>query len=620
MGLTDFTNNGGNGENNGSAGDGGQDIGTPGTGGPGIPIVIGIPGGPGGQQNSGKKPTGMEDIFINYNERFRLAQPIMFRDSVIRDTIGILIGKLKPNPLLVGPAGTGKTKIIEDIARRLANSDPLIPDELKGYTIYELPLASVVKGASYVGQLEDNVDKVIKFATDPKNKAILFIDEIHQLVNGDQQIYGKIAQWLKPALGRGNVRVIGATTTQEVTNFFHDPAFQRRFSRVLVNELSKEETAQIVRMSVPRYITSRVTISDEVCEKIVADADDYRYMNNHRPDNALTLLDRSVSHKVMQMKETELSLGSDPAQLKVFKQIPSFALTENDVRKTAIRLLMGGVEKPSIDSSGLREAFSVIKGQEKAVDAVIEEVERREKAIFPLTKPSTFLFSGSSGVGKTEIANILARYVTGMKPIKLNMTEYTDSASVNRIIGVPMGYVGCDSAQELPFDILDTNPYQVILLDEFEKGDRSVQRLFMSVFDEGTLSTNIGKTIDFSKAIIIATTNAGCTNARSAKVGITHEEVEEDITNLEDSFDIELINRFKSKVKFNSIDKATYKDIMANIYRRMIADVKQRIRRISLPDELDDDVLDEMVEKSYNSKLGARPAENHIRRYIENNA
>lgn len=607
MSLTDFSN--GNNQNNNGAGGG-------------------MSGGwiiPSGNTSNLKKLMGQEeidvdDILVNYNEKFKMAQPILFRDSIIRDTIGITIGKLKPNPLLIGPAGSGKTKIVEDIARRLANNDALLPDDIKGYTVYELPLSSLVAGAGIVGQLESRISAIIDFATDPKNKAILFIDEIHQLVGNDKQIYGKIAQQLKPALARSDMHVIGATTSQEANSLLHDPAFSRRFSRVLVDELSKEHTLEILRLTLLKYITSGITVTDDVLNHIVEDADNYRYANNHRPDNALTLLDRAVSFKVMQRKETEVSLLSNPVQLKAFQQITTMALTAGDVRKTAIRLLMGGAEKPAVNEQVLRDAFSKIQGQTEAVESVIKEVKRRERAIFPLTKPATFLFSGASGVGKTAIANILAKCVTGMKPITLNMPEYNSDASINRIIGVPAGYAGSDSNQELPFDILETNPYQIILLDEFEKCDRAVQRLFMSVFDQGTLSTNAGKTLDFSKTIIIATTNAGCTNDTAPIIGFTHNENKSDISGLEDFFDIELINRFSHKIKFNSIDKDTYKSIVADLYKTMVADVKSRIRNVSLPDELDDVTLDKMVNDSYNVKLGARPAESLIRHYIEDNA
>jgi ATP-dependent Clp protease ATP-binding subunit ClpA len=218
------------------------------------------------------------------------------------------------------------------------------------------------------------------------------------------------------------------------------------------------------------------------------------------------------------------------------------------------------------------------------------------------------------------VANILAKSVTGMKPITLNMPEYNSEASINRIIGVPAGYMGCDSNQELPFDILETNPYQIILLDEFEKCDRSVQRLFMQVFDQGTMNTNAGKTLDFSKAIIIATTNAGCSTDATPVIGFSHESSKNDISGLEGFFDVELINRFTHKVKFNSINKETYRNIVAELYKTMVADVKSRIRKVHLADELDEAELDRIVEDSYNSKFGARPAESYVRHYIEENA
>ncbi len=183
---------------------------------------------------------------INYNEKYNVEQPILFRDSVIHQTLSCMIGKFKPNALLVGPAGVGKTKIVEDIARRIAAKDPLIPGRLKNSTIWELPLVNIVSGSGLVGEIERKTKNILEFAENPENDVILFIDEIHMLV-GSEQTYDKIAQLMKPALSRGRIRVIGSTTTQEAQDLLNDPAFNRRFTRVLVDELSKDQTKEILR-------------------------------------------------------------------------------------------------------------------------------------------------------------------------------------------------------------------------------------------------------------------------------------------------------------------------------------------------------------------------------------
>ena len=211
-------------------------------GGPNGPT--GIPGVPGLFPGMDAGSVDPMELLIDYNQQFKTAGSTLFRDEVVQQTLSVLIGKNKPNAMLVGPAGVGKTKIVEDIAYRLANDDPLIPDKLKGCVVYELPLSNVVSGSSLVGQLEEKVLAVVEFVEDPANKAILFMDEIHQLVSSTSPTYQKVAQILKPALARGKMRVIGATTTQEAKDMMDDPAFNRRFSKIIVDELTKAQTVQ----------------------------------------------------------------------------------------------------------------------------------------------------------------------------------------------------------------------------------------------------------------------------------------------------------------------------------------------------------------------------------------
>ena len=219
-----------------------------------------------------------EDYLINYNKEYINSEPVLFRDSVIQQTLSCLIGKFKPNALLVGAAGVGKTKIVEDLARRIAVQDTLIPDQLKGYTVWELPLSNIVSGSALVGAVELKTKKVLEFAQNPDNKVILFIDEIHMLI-GESQTYDKIAQIMKPALARGNMKVIGATTLQEAQNLMDDPAFNRRFTRLIVDELSPDQTKEILKqMMIPMFnhYEHRVAINDKVIEEIVAVADEYK--------------------------------------------------------------------------------------------------------------------------------------------------------------------------------------------------------------------------------------------------------------------------------------------------------------------------------------------------------
>lgn len=591
-----------------------------------------------GNNNTNSIPAGIQNPFapqsspdateylINYNDKFGQTGKAMFRDAVVSQTMAVMLGKNKPNALLVGQAGVGKTKIVEDIAYRLVSQDPSVPDKLLGSVIYELPLSNIVAGSGIVGELEEKTKSIIDFISDPDNHAILFIDEIHQLVGGSQ-IYDKIAQILKPALARGEMRVIGATTLQEATNLTADPAFNRRFSRVIVDELTNEQTVEILEKSTGSYIkhyNNKIAIDNAILPMVVEIANQYGAAGNHRPDTAITLLDRACGDAIIARKAQEVAAANDPAVLQAIKATPFVAITAKQLKRTAITLMTGHAKKDALDKSEMIRKLEVIKGQDDVIKQVVDRLAKDDKALYPRTKPLTFLFAGSSGVGKTEVTKIIAKELTGVKPITLNMPEFHSSASINRIIGAPAGYVGSDSHAELPFDVLESNPYQVILLDEFEKADRSVQTLFMGAFDEGYIKTSNGKLVDFSKAIIIATTNASHTTGKSAHIGFNAVDDaastrRQAIADLSGWFPPELLNRFNMVLTFHSISKIEYRNILADTYKRDIARIKTN-HRTALPDELDGTTLDSMTEETYIPEFGARPAKRAIRDYIEENA
>lgn len=576
------------------------------------------------------------ELLINYNDEFKNAGTILFRDNVIRQTLSTLICKNKPNALLIGAAGVGKTKIVEDIAYRLANDDALVPDNLKGFTVYELPISSIMSGSSLVGQLEQKTKDVIDFVSDPKNKAILFIDELHQIVGGggNNEHYQKIAQILKPALARGNFHCIGATTLQESTRLFQDPAFNRRFSRIIVDELTQQQTIDILHHSLPGYLlhyNSQFAVSDAAICAIPAIADQYVSIGSHRPDNALTLLDRTIANELLarkiKIKElTDKLSDPDPNIVQAAQQAlvaintASYVnITEAKLRNTAIRMMKGNAKQETINFDELKQNLGHIKGQDDVIDSVLKIIRNHDRGLFPTKKPATLLFAGTSGVGKTEITKVIAETITGKKPIILNMTEYSHSSAISNIIGSNIGLIGSDSKAELPFDCLESNPYQIILLDEFEKAHKEVQRLFMRVFDEGLLQTNRGTVIDFSKAIIIATTNAAHKEVKK-NLGFgerhsSHKSTE--IEELKKWFDTELINRFEHIISFNTISADTYIDIIKDIYAAESARISKLSHSYNLKPEIDDDDLKKMRE-DYVEDFGARPAFNVVREYIEN--
>lgn len=591
----------------------------------GIPNGASIGGFPISNPFTSKQSSDVTEKLINYNDKYLNAEPALFRDAVINQTMAVLIGKTKANALLIGPAGVGKTKIAEEIARRIANNDPSVPDKLSDYTIWELPLANIISGASLVGALEENAREIIDFASDKKNKVILFIDEIHQLIGGHSQTYQTVAQILKPALARGDIKVIGATTLQESSQLFNDPAFNRRFSRLIVDELTKEQTVTILEKASASFIKhygQAIEINNSVLPTVVDVADQHASSGNHRPDTALTLLDRVCGSAIIKRKEQELALASQPDVLKALKAT-KITITEQQLRTTALHLMTGNASREAFDVNVLTQQLSRIKGQTSIIDKLIDRLKRDNSGLFPRTKPLTFLFAGASGVGKTEVTKIIADVLTGIAPITLNMAEYHSPASINRIIGSPAGYVGSDSNAELPFDILESNPYQIILLDEFEKADRSVQRLFMNAFEEGSITTTKSRNVDFSKAIIVATTNAYHISSSGEQIGFTSnnkttiEKQRDTVNALSQYFDTELLNRFSAILTFNQLSKEIYTEIVADIYKREVARIKSERPRTNIADELDSDTLQTIVDETYIPKFGARPAFRAVQEHIE---
>lgn len=566
----------------------------------------------------------INDMLINYNETYKSATPALFRDEIVTQTMSIISSSRKPNALLVGPAGVGKTAIVEEIARRIANKEASVPPQLANTTIYELPIATLVAGAGVVGDLENRITEIIKFAQDANNDALLFIDEIHLIADSNNTTYAKIAQILKPAMARGYIRVIAATTMGEAKKLDDDPAFKRRFSSVIVDELTREQTRDILDIVLPGMLThyqNKVTVAPDVLDEIVMTAD--RLMSTgHRPDTAITLLDRALSHSVIShhaaIQEALASGNTTSAQM--LQQITHIPLTAKRLNTIAMLLVTGQSQPPHLDVTALETELSRLRGQEEVLPRIVDALRRRELNIFPSTRPTSWLFAGASGVGKSETATIISSMVTGQKPIILNMAEYHDSASINRIIGSPTGYVGSDSAKERPFDTLASNPYRVIVLDEFEKADMSVQRLFLSALDTGEIQMANGPAVDLSRCIVIATTNAGRQKLSGSQMGFgdhKHSVSKQSLTKeLQKSFDAELLGRFDDLIAFMPLGADDYAQILRDEYDRQVKRICAERPDLSF-DAIDDDTIARLVDETWLVDQGARPAIRAIRALIE---
>ena len=565
-----------------------------------------------------------DDIFYelvkNLNKKIKIDNT-KFRDEELEKLIASLISQKKSNAVLIGDAGVGKTQIVESLAYKIENKDPIIPSFLYNYNVVELPISAIIQDTSFRGQLEKKLNFIINYAKN--NKVILFIDEIHQILEDSSN--KEIAQILKPELARGEIKIIAATTTSEAKILENDPAFKRRFQKINVNELTKDETLEIlkaVRKSVLDFYDNKILITNKDLEWFLKYSEKYKNLNNHRPDTALTLMDRTCA-KVIVKHYKKLNTITDKNVLNALKQMPYIMLGEVKIKEIAKYLISSSARKKEIDEDEFLNKFSYIKGQDKIIEKIIKRIKKDELNLFPSNRPLSFLFAGKSGVGKTEISNIIANYLTGEKPIKLNMTEYQDEMSISNILGSSEGFVGYNDNKERIFDKLKTNPYQVILLDEFDKAHPRVQKIFMQILDEGFLDTFNNSRLDFSKSIIIATNNSGFTKETKVKtIGFNQEEksIKQDlIDSLRNTYPVELLNRFTEIYEFNSISKDIYEDILKEVYEREIKRIKDEHPNIKLNDKLDENTLKEISDETYSEDFNARPAYKAIKEYIENN-
>lgn len=582
------------------------------------------------QPNPNPGPT-VPDSLLNFNDRYKNKSNCKFREDVIDQTLSVLIGQEKPNPLLIGEAGVGKTKIAEELAHRLANNHVTIPDLIKGSVIFGFQPSNLVAGTGVRGQLEEKVKELLEFASDKKNKAILFIDEIHMLFSGDPS-YEQISQILKPALSRGDIKVIGATTMSEAQKLYKDPAFERRMQSVIVNELTEDQSLEILESIAPttssRYNT--IPLTTDLLRFMVDMSQKYSNGKSHQPDASVTLLDR-VCAQLHVKRKRDIENAKDPntgnPQLLQILQTTPIVVNETNIEGIAVSLLRGHASNPTVDyDEATTEIKETVLGQDEQIDFVMSKIKGRSLGLFETTKPLAFLWAGNSGTGKTELAKQLAKRIVDTELIIINMNELSESHHTARLIGAPAGYVGYDSMQELPLDPLKTNPYRVILLDEFEKAHREVRRLFMSALDEGYMKTARGERIRFDKAIIIATTNEGFSNKKEPVIcGFGQQTSQESNLNATldrfgDTFEPEILNRFQNNiVGFNDITKEVYATILQNVYKKRleyIATKKPKYRK-RFADELDDITLQQLVDESYVKEFNARPSQATIDNYIE---
>jgi ATP-dependent Clp protease ATP-binding subunit ClpC len=629
-------------------------------------------GGGAGGQGEGKKSSKLLDQFGR--NLTRLAEegkldPVIGRETEIERIMQVLSRRTKNNPVLLGEPGVGKTAVVEGLASRINKGE--VPELLKNKQIYTLDLAALVAGSKYRGEFEERLKKVMKEITQ-RGDIILFIDELHNLV-GAGAAEGAIdaASILKPALARGELQTIGATTLDEYRKYLErDAALERRFAQIKVDQPSPEDTVRILEGLRERYEQHhKVTINDEALAAAAELAD--RYISDRfLPDKAIDLIDEAGSRmriksmstppvyrdleeeiettrrekeaaieaqefeKAANLRDTERQLTTKKRQLEdewaegengerpvvgeeeiadivsMWTGIPVFKLTEAETKKL-IRME--------------EELHKRVIGQEVAITAVSKAIRRSRAGIKDPKRPAgSFIFLGPSGVGKTELARTLADFLFGDEEamIRIDMSEYMEKHAVSRLVGSPPGYIGYDEGGQLT-EAVRRKPYSVLLLDEIEKAHPDVFNILLQILEDGRLTDAQGRTVDFRNAIVIMTSNIGASEISkntsigftvSDETGMSYDDMKNRIMgDLKKVFRPEFLNRIDEVIVFHKLAKEEVKEIIDLMINR----VRVQVAEHELQLELAEEAKDILVDKGWDPSMGARPLRRAIQRYIE---
>lgn len=603
-----------------------------------------------GAPTSAPKEGGiLAKLGTNLTERARNNEldPVVGRNKEIQETAEILSRRTKNNPVLVGDAGVGKTAVVEGLAQAIVNGD--VPAAIKNKEIISIDISGLEAGTQYRGSFEENIQNMIKEVKDAGN-IILFFDEIHQILGagstgGDSGSKG-LADILKPALSRGELTVIGATTQDEYRNtILKNAALARRFNEVKVNAPSAQDSFNILMGIRDLYEKHHNVILPDNVLKAAVDFSIQYIPQRSLPDKAIDLIDMTAAHLAAQHPVTDVkSLEKEIAKQKekqeaaaakedyeaalnakvrieeLQKQIDNHTedkkvtATVNDVAESVERLT--GVPVSNMGASDierLKELASRLKGkvigQDEAVKAVARAIRRNRAGFDEGNRPiGSFLFVGPTGVGKTELAKQLALDMFGSKDaiIRLDMSEYSDRTAVSKLIGTTAGYVGYDDNNNTLTERVRRNPYSIVLLDEIEKADPQVITLLLQVLDDGRLTDGQGNTINFKNTVIIATSNAGFGN--EALTGQEDKDVKI-MDRIAPYFRPEFLNRFNGIIEFSHLTK----DDLNEIVDLMLAEVSKTIAKKGIDLVVSDDAKKHLIEEGYDEAMGVRP----LRRVIE---
>ena len=576
--------------------------------------------------------------------------PVIGRDKEINRMIEILLRRTKNNPLLIGEAGVGKTAVVEGLALKISNKS--VPSQLLNKKIMSLSLASLVAGTKYRGEFEEKVNKIIK-ELENNPDIILFIDEVHSLVGaGGAEGAIDASNIFKPALARGKLKLIGATTIIEYKNSIEkDKALARRFQTILIKEPSKEETKEILLKLKPIYERfHQVTIKDQAIDTIINLCDKY-ILNRKNPDKSIDILDevcilrklkKDKNTKKQENMEQELEfikqeknkylLRQDFLNASYYKKqelvlenkLNNLELDKTNYSKKEVSIndinevIKNKVNIPVYENnlSNLKELKNLennlkkeIIGQDNAISILVNETKKIKLGLKNNQKPISFLFTGKSGIGKTELVKQYAKYMK-MELIRIDASEYKESHAISKLIGSPPGYVGYDSHNSI-LESVKNNPFSVILIDEIEKSSNAFLDLFLQILDEGFITDSKSDKIYFKHAIIIFTSNI---TSNINTIGFNQSQDKVILDKLKNVLKIEFINRITHIIQFNELTRDNIKDII----NKNILEIRKRLKQQDITINIDKNFVNKIIELSNYNLYGARNINNILENKIDN--
>jgi len=559
------------------------------------------------QTDSQKAPEGAEDVQAEGQQKEspldqftqnlnKLAaegkiDPLIGREAEVERVIQTLCRRRKNNPLLVGEAGVGKTAIAEGLAWRVTQDE--VPDVLKNAVVYSLDMGALLAGTKYRGDFEQRLKAVLKQLKDNPN-GILFVDEIHTIIGAGSASGGTLdaSNLLKPALASGQLKCIGATTYTEFRGVFEkDHALSRRFQKIDVNEPTIEQTVQILRGLKSRfeehhgvkYSASALTSAAELAARFIND--------RHLPDKAIDVIDEAgAAQRILPKSKQKKTIGKSDIEEIISKiaRIPPQSVNQDD------RTKLQTIE---------RDLKNVVFGQEPAIEALASSIKMARAGLGKTDKPiGSFLFSGPTGVGKTEVAKQLA-FIMGIELIRFDMSEYMERHAVSRLIGAPPGYVGFDQGGLLT-EAITKKPHAVLLLDEIEKAHPDIFNILLQVMDHGSLTDNNGRKADFRNVIIIMTTNAGAESLQKRSIGFTDKkEAGDELADIKRMFTPEFRNRLDATISFRALDE----EIILRVVDKFLMQLEEQLHEKKVEAIFTESLRKFLAKKGFDPLMGARP-------------